>query len=285
MSKSTPKKLVYGADDKLFGCIERNQAATGKSFGKFLDAGTGTHSLRWMASLIGENRQSDSLQIDEYTAITADEGMRRNVLKEATTLGIEKEGNIIIGNWQSEGPEEEELCHGEMFDTILADYLVGAMDGFSPYYQDLIFPRLNKHLKPGGRLYVVGLNPIPHQADGDANIFCKVTKLRDACILLAGHRCYREYPVEWIERHLENAGLKIVGSSQFPIMYSHAAIVRQLNVARSKLPLFPSKALAKEMGEQIDALERESKAATDRSPTGRLRLGFDYVVTAEKPLE
>ena len=72
-----------------------------------------------MASLIGENRQSDSLQIDEYT-ITADEGMRRNVLKEATTLGIEKEGNIIIGNWQSEGPEEEELCHGEMFDTILA---------------------------------------------------------------------------------------------------------------------------------------------------------------------
>ena len=273
--------LVYGEDDKLFGCIERNQVSTGKSFGRVLDAGTGSHSLRWMASLIGENRKSD-LSIDEYTAITADEGMKRNVLNEARSLGIEDQGSIIIGNWQAEGPDEEELCHGEMYDTILADYLVGAMDGFSPYYQDLIFPRLSKHLKPGGIMYVVGLNPIPHETSGDANIFCKVTKLRDACILLAGHRCYREYPVDWIERHLEKAGLKVVSSSQFPIMYSHAAIVRQLNVARSKLSLFPSEALAKEMGETIDALEKESKEATDKSPNGRLRLGFDYVVTAEK---
>merc|ERR1719384_2731045 len=172
-----------------------------------------------------------------------------------------------------------------MFDTILADYLVGAMDGFSPYYQDMIFPRLAKHLVPGGRIYVVGLNPIPDKVNDDADIFCRVTKLRDACILLAGHRCYREYPIDWIERHLERAGLKVMSSSQFPIMYSHAAIVRQLNVARSKLPLFLSKTLAKEMGEEIDKLEKESKEATDRSPNGRLKLGFDYVVSAEKPLE
>ncbi len=284
MSGSKNSKIVYGSDDKLFGCIERNQKTTDKSFGRFLDAGTGTHSLRWIASLIGDNRRSD-LSIDDYTAITADEGMRRNVLKEATALGIESNGSIIIGNWQSDGPEEEELCHGEIYDTILADYLVGAMDGFSPFYQDLIFPRLSKHLKPGGRLYVVGLNPIPNKTTGDANIFCEVTRLRDACIKLAGHRCYREFPVEWIERHLERAGLNVVSSSNFPIMYTHAAIVRQLNVARSKLPLFPSEGLAKEMGKAIDALEKESKIATERSPNGRLKIGFDYVVTAEKPLD
>ena len=57
--------------------------------------------------------------------------------------------------------------------------------------------------------------------------------------------------------------------------------MRQLNVARSKLSLFQSRALAKEMGEAIDALEEESRVATDRSSTGRLRLGFDYVVTAK----
>jgi hypothetical protein len=283
MSDPKTSNIVYGSDDELFGCIERSHESTGKSFGRFLDAGTGTHSLRWMASLIGDNRKSLDLSIDDYTAITADEGMKRNVLKEATSLGIEDTGRIIIGNWQAEGAEEDELCHGETFDTILADYLVGAMDGFSPYYQDLIFPRLCKHLKPGGRLYVVGLNPIPHKTSGDANIFCEVTRLRDACILLAGHRCYREYPVEWIERHLEKAGLKVISSSNYPIMYTHAAIVRQLNVARSKLPLFPSEALAKEMGEAIDALEEESKLATDRSPNGRLRIGFDYVVSAEMP--
>lgn len=221
----------------------------GKPFGKFLDAGTGSHSLRWMASLVGDHVPSHLMdfKMEEYTAITADEGMRQNVLREAKELGIEEYGRILIGNWQSsngsntlvetgKNVEEQELCHGEMFDTILADYLVGAMDGFSPYYQDLIFPRLNKHLKPGGRLYVIGLHPVPHHARGDADIFCKVTRVRDACILLAGHRCYREYPVDWIERHLEKAGLKVVQSSRFPIMYSHGAIVRQINVARSKLP-------------------------------------------------
>lgn len=309
MSSSPPpksKNLVYGSDDKLFGCIERNQALTGKSFGKFLDAGTGSHSLRWIASLIvGKNKQDNKdgngnnddddpvsfLNIEEYTAITADEGMRRTVLKEAQELGIEQYGRILIGNWQttsSASSSSTELCHGEMYDTILADYLVGAMDGFSPYYQDMIFPRLNQHLKPGGRLYVIGLNPIPHRDDTDANanIICQVARVRDACILLAGHRCYREYPVEWIERHLEKVpGLKVVQSSRFPIMYSHAAIVRQLNVARSKLPLFPSRALAKEMGEVIDDLERQSLEATARLPNGRIRFGFDYVVTAEKSLE
>jgi hypothetical protein len=288
---------------------------TGKSFGKFLDAGTGLHSLRWMASLIEDvgrpappqhhendarldddpaNRimsSSSCLKIEEYTAITADEGMRQTVLKEAQELGIEEYGRILIGNWQTTTTvdAEQELCHGEMYDTILADYLVGAMDGFSPYYQDEIFPRLNQHLKPGGRLYVIGLNPIPHRDDTNdvnANIICKVARVRDACILLAGHRCYREYPVEWIERHLEKVpGLKVVQSSRFPIMYSHAAIVRQLNVARSKLSLFPSRALAKEMEGVIDDLERESREATARSPNGRIRFGFDYVVTAEKSLE
>jgi hypothetical protein len=281
--------VVYGKDDKLFGSIERIHYQSGKrSFGSFLDAGTGSHSLRWMASLmidsaIHSEKNLYNLTIDNYTAITADEGMRSNVYKEAMKLGIQEKGSIVIGNWQSQN--EEELLKGEMYDTILADYLVGAMDGFSPYYQDLIFPRLSKHLKPGGRLYVVGLQPIPHHTQGDANIFCKVTRLRDACILLAGHRCYREYPVDWIERHLEKAGLKVIHSSTFPIMYSHAAIVRQLNVARSKLPLFESKELAEKMGHEIDRLEQESKEATDRSINGRLQLGFDYVVTAEMPYE
>jgi len=79
-----------------------------------------------------------------------------------------------------------EICAGEKFDTILADYLVGAIDGFSPYFQDQIFPCLATKLNSGGRIYVVGLNPIPDKVEGDADIFCRVTKLRDACILLAG---------------------------------------------------------------------------------------------------
>ena len=39
------------------------------------------------------------------------------------------------------------------------------------------------------------------------------------------------------------------------------------------------------MRKTIDELEAEAKEAIDKSPTGRLKLGFDYVITAEKPAD
>jgi hypothetical protein len=157
-----------------------------------------------------------------------------------------------------------------------------AMDGFSPYYQDCIYDRLKSHLRPDhGRLYIVGLQPIPHSASGDANIICKTTKMRDACILLANHRCYREYPLEWTIRNLKRSGFRVVDHSTFPILYTHQTIVRQLNVARSKLPLFSSRGLAEKMRKEIDELEHESSRATAKSPNNRIKLGYDYIVVAE----
>jgi len=297
MAPSSTARVVTGSDDALFGHIEKSQVVSGKPFGDFLDSGTGSHSLRWISSLASLD-ENHPLYMSRYTAVTADENMRRNVQIEAEKLGIQDRGEIVIGNWAEGFDLEEEgkrttivkgegrhLCRGELFDTILCDYLIGAVDGFSPFYQDRIFPRLVTHLRPAGRMYVVGLNPIPDTVDGAANVFCKITKLRDACILLAGHRCYREYPPDWIERHLKLAGLNVVSQSRFPIMYSFNTIVRQLNVARSKLRLFPSEGLANEMRKSIDSLEGEAKEAIEKSPTGRLRLGFDYVITAELPVE
>ena len=41
---------------------------------------------------------------------------------------------VLVGNWM-----DTNFC-AELgkFDTILADYLIGAVEGFSPYTQDLI---------------------------------------------------------------------------------------------------------------------------------------------------
>ena len=210
-------------------------------------------------------------------------------------LHFKDEGEIVIGNWASVTPFEEAttaievassinyLCKDEMFDTILADYLVGAMDGFSPYFQDQIFDRLSQHLKPGGRIYVVGLQPIPDKAYGDADIFCRITKIRDACILLARHRCYREYPQDWIERHMVKAGLQIVETKRHPILYSYDTMRRQIDVARSKLSLFPSQDLADEMGKTLDNLDAECKKAFISKSSQRIQLGFDYIVCAKRP--
>ena len=213
-------KFAHKSGDALFGYIERCQVESSNAcFGRFLDAGTGSHSLRWIASVIHRERLlADSngetaplVTMTSFTAITADENMRRRVLGEAGELGIADKGEIIIGNWSSgvdrngeieldfsshaNKNEKKLLLEGQTFDTILADYLVGAIDGFSPYFQDLIFHRLVPHLAPGGRMYIIGLQPIPDRVQGDANIMCKITKIRDSCILLANHRCYREYPV------------------------------------------------------------------------------------------
>lgn len=321
------EKFAHQKGDALFGYIEQCQvdaaatASTSSSnddipcFGNFLDAGTGSHSLRWIASIIHRDRllattnnganSAPKISMKSFTAITADETMRRRVYDEAKELGVEGRGHIIIGNWkegvqvddkggieftsssstESNGNKEEALLKGQTFNTILADYLVGAIDGFSPYFQDQIFHRLIHHLAPGGRMYIIGLQPIPDSVSGDANIFCKITKIRDACILLANHRCYREYPLDWIERHVKRAGLDVVESSKYPIRYDHATMLRQINVGRSKLKLFPSKDMAKSMGKVLDDLEKESLEVTKRQEGGRITLGFDYVVVAERPKE
>lgn len=159
------------------------------------------------------------------------------------------------------------------------------MDGFSPYFQDQIFERLHKHLNPGGRLYVVGLQPIPDNASGDTDLFCRITKLRDACILLARHRCYREYPQDWIERHMVKAGFTVVETKRHPILYSYTTMRRQLDVARSKLHIFPSKDLANEMRKTIDDLDNECKKALESKPSKRIQLGFDYIICAERSLK
>lgn len=285
-ASSGKSRLVYGKDDSLFGSIEERQGD--KPFGNVLDAGTGMHSLRWIATL-------GDLGMTGFTAITADATMQRNVQNEADALEVSHLGKVLIGNWFGENPLDEQLLlqnntesEEPPYDTILADYLIGAMDGFSPHQQDLMIPKLAKLLKPGGRLYIVGLEPIPDTAPGDANIICRVREVRDACILLASHRCYREYPVEWIQRQIQKSqndgvdhtGLKLVRTTTFPILYRHATIVNQINVARTKLQHFPTPELADQMKVVLDDLEEQSlKATTER---GRIRLGFDYVVTAEK---
>lgn len=312
------EKFAHQKGDALFGYIERCQAASSApgddgtaKFGRILDAGTGSHSLRWIASLVHREHlrehtdhgelSAPQASLTSYTAVTADEAMRRRVFAEATALGVAEAGDVVIGNWR-EGAEADgrggvrlaapgpdgaggALLEGQQFDTILADYLVGAIDGFSPYFQDQVFHRLMPHLAPGGRLYVVGLQPIPDSAPGDADVFCRITRARDACILLAGHRCYREYPQVWIERHVARAGMTVVEARQYPIRYDRGTLTRQINVGRSKLKLFPSRGMAREMGQVLDDLEKESAEAIERQPDGRITLGFDYVVVAERPKE
>jgi hypothetical protein len=66
-------------------------------------------------------------------------------------------------------------------------------------------------------------------------------------------------------------------------MYTHATILRQITVARSKLPLM-DESVREGMRVTLDGLEKESFENT-KGGTERIKLGFDYVVCCEKARE
>ena len=112
-----------------------------------------------------------------------------------------------MGTWNSPSLDElvETQMNGKKFDVVLADYLVGAMEGFTPYEQDLVFSQLKKYV--GKELYVVGQEPysLPHDhglnIEQQFNLYSgeelsrliamNVMKLRDSTLLLTNERFYR----------------------------------------------------------------------------------------------
>jgi hypothetical protein len=179
---------------------------------------------------------------------------------------------------------DDEFCKTlGMFDTIVADYLIGAVDGFSPYTQDIIVRKLREHLIPGGRLYIIGMYPIPDHAVGEAEIITEVRRVRDACILLAGHRPYREYPSEWVIRHLEAEGMRVFKSKIFTILHSEDSALRQLRVARSKLDLMSSVALRSAMDSYLTDIEERLCTIMAKQPKHSIPLSHDYVIAASLP--
>lgn len=154
-----------------------------------LDAGTGRSSLAWLLR---------SRWVRSWAAVTASASMQADVsatlAAAAAALPVGAAlppGRIVLGSWDDplllrgeggvgagggpeagSGPEQLGLGQGsggaaneganEQFDVVLADYLLGSMDGFTPYRQDVLIERLLPHLAPGGTLVLVGLEPIPN---------------------------------------------------------------------------------------------------------------------------
>ena len=256
-------KNLKMSSDILFSTVEKFQGI--KPWGRFLDAGTGVHSLKWI----------QNLTTDSITAITADNNMKRSILNDASVVPLRTCDSLIVGNWM-----EVDDSLGK-FDTILADYLIGAVDGFSPYEQDTIVDKLKNHLTPDGRLYIIGMNPIPDNAPPPADVICELRKARDACILLGGHRPYREYPLEWMTRHLKKSNFKVLKTKNFTILHSEESALRQLKVAQSKLSLMQHIPLRTGMENYLQDLDQRIKTSIRSTDKKKIPLSFDYVICAE----
>lgn len=249
----------------LFTYIE--QLHGDRPWGHFLDAGTGVKSLAWVGSL----------NTERWTAVTAAQSMARN--SKAQFPGTMRDvDRILVGNWI-----DPEMMKGETVDTLLLDYFVGAVDGFAPYWQESVLPRFSQLLAPGGRMYITALDPyVPIHAKDEVGQFVgDVGRLRDACLLLARERPYREYPVEWMMHHVKAAGLEVVAGQKFPIRYRERWLKAQLDMCRARSKRFASSQVAESMLQHIDSMEARGLELISKHDG--LAHGFDYVIAAEKP--
>jgi hypothetical protein len=253
--------MNHTAVSSLFRYIETLQGD--RPWGRFLDAGTGVKSLQWI----------DTLETDDWTAITAAPGMVREV-RDVGNIKLRPQDRILLGNWADEG-----LLAGETFDTVLVDYLVGAIEGFSPYWQDRVFHRLRPHV--AGRLYLIGLEPyVPFDAETEAGrVIVEIGRLRDACLLLAGDRPYREFPADWVIRHLQQSGFRLVDVRQFPIRYRERFVDGQLDMCLRRLQRFGSEDLAAAMHGEVERVRTRAREILQREDG--LPHGSDYVIAAE----
>lgn len=246
-------------DETLFCALEAIQGRT--PWKHVLDAGTGQHSLSWVSGL----------DTTRWTAVTRSDAWKRQLTEEFGAR-MRPGDRIVAGDWA-----DPAFLHGEVFDVVLADYLLGAVDRFAPYFADRLLERLRRHT--GERLYLIGLEPYPETADTPGGrIVLEIARLRDACILLAGDRCHREYPLEWVLRSLERAGFTVEDARRFPIIYGERFILGQLEVCLAKLARFTSQSLAREMRRAIESL-RERALGLYEAHRG-IHFGSDYVIHA-----
>lgn len=256
------KDVLQGEHECLLFAYIEEMHGRDKPWGAFLDAGTGDHSLGW----------AGSLNVTELVAITGDEGQLDDMKRKFAVKAPHAE--LLCGNWN-----DDELLEGRHFDVVLADYLLGALDGFAPYYQDLLLPRLIKTMKPDGWLFFVGTEPIPEKCEGKAQqLIADVCRTRDACILLGGdrRRPYREYPQEWVVRHMEKAGLVVVGVGSFPIVHTTRQVLRQVGVAERKLQYMQG-----ELREGMTQHLKQLREKVENTDWRGVKLGVDYVIAAK----
>jgi len=234
-----------------------------RPWGAFLDAGTGPASMRWLLKL----------PTSRWTAVTAAHDMAERTAREIAQAA-RCQDRLVHGNWM-----DADLLAGERYDTVLADYLLGAIEGYAPYWQDQLFARLRPLV--GGRLYVIGLNPYVHGRPEDpaGRLVNDIARLRDACFLLAGDQPYREYPLEWTLRQLERANLRVVDAEVMAISYRERFVHSQLDMCTQAITHLDSRGLAVRLQEEIAELRQRALAYIARE--GGLRHGHDYLIVAE----
>jgi len=179
---------------------------------------------------------------------------------------------------------DKKLLHAQTFDTVLADYLIGALEGFSPYWQESLFARLKPLIR--NRLYIIGLEPYvpywPPIGDGAARLVCEIGRLRDSCLLLAAQRPYREYPLAWVLHQLQQAGFQVLAARHFAAQYGERFVENHLGICAQCIAHIEDRNLARQLLEHTHDVHQRANAWI--ATHGTLAHGSNYVISAQPEL-
>jgi hypothetical protein len=284
---ATPKherELQPHSACRIFSLVERLQQEASLPWGHVLDAGTGEHSLSWLVSL-----PSDSL-----TAVTGEP--ERQVELSYLARNVLRSGDrVVSGNWL-----DASLLAEQQYDTVIADYLLGSVEGFAPGFQTEIFARLRPLVRR--RIYVIGLSPLPLSSDEPGGrLLIEIGRARDMCILAAGRRPFREYEKEWARAQLERSGFEIEHITAVTSTYTRPFLRNQIAVASFMLEkaelrlgaegylsqlVLPSRFSrmyggANQLTVGLRAWLDQLRRHVDELPPGEFKFGTDWIIAAK----
>ena len=241
--------------------IEELQGET--PFGRVLDAGTGTRSLRWLMTL----------NTSSITAVTGAPAMAAEV---QGRLGDwqRPQDRLLVGNWA-----DPDLLAGEQFDTVVADHLLGAIEGFAPYFQTALFGRLRPLTVK--RLYVTGMEPyvIQRPREEAGTLIWEIGRFRDACLILSGAQPYREFPLDWVLAQLRRSGFRPIAARKISTSYRAEFVNGQIDLCRPRLERMPDQTLGRSLIAHGEALR--SRALAYIESHGSLSQAVHHVVAAD----
>ena len=245
----------------LYNFVEEQQGEV--PFGRVLDAGTGPRSLRWLLGLATES----------FTAVTGSP-VQATRLRKLVADSLRPQDRVMAGNWA-----DQDLLAGEQFDTVIADFLLGAIERFAPYFESRLFERLRP--LTAKRLYVTGIQPyvIDRPKNEAGALIWEIGRHRDACLLLSGQRLHREYPLQWVLAELSRSGFKPIAARKFPVAYKGDFAPSQMELWRGGVERMTDRALAQSLLAYGEVLTQRELAHVEKH--GALSHGFAYAVAAD----
>jgi hypothetical protein len=186
---------------------------------------------------------------------------------------LRPQDRLVCGNW-----EDSAFLSDETFDVVVADYLIGAIERIAPRFQSRVLERLHRHMR--GRLYAIGMEPLADLGRTPAcQALLELLRLRDATNILGGHRCYREYPADWLVHHLRGLGTRILDVQRFPIVFGSLYVQKQADVALRRLKCIANPELAEQMHRALHQAQVRTLRLCEQE--NGIRMGADWVVSAE----